>query len=223
MRRDPNSTPMATSSGSNSTGGVDRVVQRMQNHFLNLNAAKEMKEYPTTSPAAPGAGASSLLGGVSSSSTTAIPIGSGGGGGRANNNNNSRPAAAAAASSSPPPVVGGGHQHPPSSSSSTSQNTNAPNSYQSAHENLQRAIRLSESTNQHGQSALTSLGKQGETITRSINAVEETQANLRESNRTLREMKMQVWKEFAIKALVIASLLVLIVIIIDVKWVRKRR
>jgi hypothetical protein len=66
------------------------------------------------------------------------------------------------------------------------------------------------------------LGQQRETIQRSLSNVTETQDNLRQSRRALRDMRMQLWKERAVKGLVIASLVAVIMVIVYVKWGRRK-
>lgn len=88
---------------------------------------------------------------------------------------------------------------------------------------LTRAIRMNEMTNEVGGSALSSLGKQGETIQKSINTVEDTAMNLRDSRRTLRDMRVQYWKDRLGKALVILCLLMIIALIVYTKWFRRWR
>lgn len=88
---------------------------------------------------------------------------------------------------------------------------------------LARAIQMSERTNDLGSNALTSLGKQGELIRHSITTVEETTLNLRDSRRTLRDMRLQYWKDKLGKALIITCLLLIIFFIVYEKWIKKLR
>lgn len=87
-------------------------------------------------------------------------------------------------------------------------------------EALHRAIRINESSNDAGQDALSSLGKQRETIQRSIETVDNTNDNLRGSRRVLHDMKMALLKERVIKGITLVTLVLIIIIIIYVKWLR---
>jgi hypothetical protein len=91
-----------------------------------------------------------------------------------------------------------------------------------AHEALKRSLQLGELSNQHGESALQSLGKQRETIHNSLQNVEETHDALRGSRRALRDMRFAQWKEAGVKALVIAGLLGIIALIVWVKWGKRK-
>ena len=93
---------------------------------------------------------------------------------------------------------------------------------QEINETIVRALRRNEETNEIGYSALDNLGQQRETIQRSLSNVTETQDNLRQSRRALRDMRMQLWKERAVKGLVIASLVAVIMVIVYVKWGRRK-
>lgn len=89
-------------------------------------------------------------------------------------------------------------------------------------EKLTTAIRINESSNTEGESALQSLGKQRETIKRSIDNVETTHDNLRLGRRVIRDMKYAFMKEKVIKGLIIFFLLLVIFVIIYVKWIRRK-
>lgn len=88
---------------------------------------------------------------------------------------------------------------------------------------LMRAIQMTERTNDLGGSALNSLGKQSELIRHSITTVEETHLNLRDSRRSLREMRLEYWKDRVGKALIILCLLLIIAFIVYEKWIKKFR
>eukprot|EP00744_Colponema_vietnamica_P011204 GILI01015759.1.p1 GENE.GILI01015759.1~~GILI01015759.1.p1 ORF type:complete len:162 (-),score=18.89 GILI01015759.1:80-565(-) len=87
---------------------------------------------------------------------------------------------------------------------------------------ITKALRINESTNNEGETAMTSLGKQREVLQRTVGAVHETNDNLWQGKRILRDMKLAMWKERIIKGGIIAFLLCLIFLIIYVKWIRRR-
>eukprot|EP00672_Neobodo_designis_P016067 CAMPEP_0174843246 /NCGR_PEP_ID=MMETSP1114-20130205/10397_1 /TAXON_ID=312471 /ORGANISM="Neobodo designis, Strain CCAP 1951/1" /LENGTH=150 /DNA_ID=CAMNT_0016077461 /DNA_START=34 /DNA_END=484 /DNA_ORIENTATION=+ len=83
---------------------------------------------------------------------------------------------------------------------------------------IQRASRISEQTNETGASTLVDLGRQRETLQHSVDTVEITLENLRQGRVTIRDIKRAMMKEKAIKALIIAALVVVIWLIIYLKW-----
>ena len=89
--------------------------------------------------------------------------------------------------------------------------------------NLNNALRVNEGTNSHGEAASAALGSQRETIQRSLNAVGDTNENLRGGKRAIREMRMAVWKERIIKGAILLLLVLLIIFIIYEKWVKKKQ
>jgi hypothetical protein len=123
------------------------------------------------------------------------------------------------ASIAPPPLVAGNNEN----SRDTSGKTSGHALSRETNEALTRAIQMSERTNDLGGSALNSLGKQGEVIRHSVTTVDETNMNLRDSRRTLRDMRFLYWKDKLGKALVIASLLLIIGLIIYFKWIKRLR
>ena len=92
---------------------------------------------------------------------------------------------------------------------------------QKAIDALHTAIRVSENSNDLGEDALRSLGKQRETLQRTIGTVENTNDNLRTTRRVLHEMKMAVVQERVIKGLILTVLVLIIIIIVYVKWIKR--
>mmetsp|Transcript_62896 Transcript_62896/g.73184 ORF Transcript_62896/g.73184 Transcript_62896/m.73184 type:complete len:161 (+) Transcript_62896:65-547(+) len=130
---------------------------------------------------------------------------------------------AATSSASPADVLPPLRQSFPShhSAAATGKTAGSASTSASVNEALLKAIRMNEQTNEVGLGALSSLGKQSETIQRSLSTVDETHMNLRDSRRSLRMMKLQYWKDRVGKALVILCLLGVIGIIVYVKWIRR--
>jgi hypothetical protein len=119
----------------------------------------------------------------------------------------------------PPPLVGHGTPIVPASiggrgAAAVARDTN---------DTLMRAIQMTERTNDLGGSALNSLGKQSDLIRHSITTVEETHGNLRDSRRSLREMRLEYWKDRLGKALIILCLLLIIAFIVYEKWIKRFR
>ncbi|KEG06337.1 putative Qa-SNARE protein [Trypanosoma grayi] len=131
------------------------------------------------------------------SNTNANTTSSGGGSGAA-------AAAAAAAKGSGSDTVGGSH--------ATTE----------ANSNLLRALRMSEATNETGYATLQQLGRQKETIGRTLDSVGETRSELRGAQRTIRDIRMGVYKEWIVKGLVLLLLLLLDLVLFYTKFIRKR-
>lgn len=93
---------------------------------------------------------------------------------------------------------------------------------QEASDNLRRALRTSEATNTTGYATMQSLGKQRETIQHSLHTVDGTHQHLQDSRQVIRDIRMQVYKEWLIKGSVVAVLVMLIIFIFWVKFLRKR-
>ncbi|GET86071.1 hypothetical protein, conserved [Leishmania tarentolae] len=98
------------------------------------------------------------------------------------------------------------------SSSSAAQQTRA---------NIERALRMNESTNNSGYATLQSLGKQREVIQNSLHTVDSTHQHLSDSRQVIHDIRMSVYKEWLVKGCVIAFLVLLIVLIIYSKFIRK--
>ncbi|KAG5486208.1 hypothetical protein LSCM1_07328 [Leishmania martiniquensis] len=111
---------------------------------------------------------------------------------------------------------GSGAAVPPSNTIATSSTA-----AQQTRENIERALRINESTNSSGYATLQSLGKQREVIQNSLNTVDLTQQHLSDSRHVLRDIRMGVYKEWLVKGCVISFLLLLIVLIIYSKFIRK--
>ncbi|CBZ23683.1 conserved hypothetical protein [Leishmania mexicana MHOM/GT/2001/U1103] len=99
-----------------------------------------------------------------------------------------------------------------SSSSTTAQQTR---------ENIERALRMNEATNNSGYATLQSLGKQREVIQNSLDTVDSTHQHLSDSRHVIHDIRMGVYKEWLIKGCVIAFLVLLIVVIVYSKFIRK--
>jgi hypothetical protein len=126
----------------------------------------------------------------------------------------------------PPPLVGHGTPIIPASiggrgAAAVARDTNAVT--RDTNDTLMRAIQMTERTNDLGGSALNSLGKQSDLIRHSITTVEETHGNLRDSRRSLREMRLEYWKDRLGKALIILCLLLIIAFIVYEKWIKRFR
>lgn len=89
-------------------------------------------------------------------------------------------------------------------------------------DNLERALRMTETANTSGYATLQSLGKQRETIHRSINTVDATHQHLQDSRQVIRDIRMGVYKEWIIKGGIIAFLVFLIIMIIYSKFIRTK-
>lgn len=107
--------------------------------------------------------------------------------------------------------VGGGGAAVPSSSTAAQQ----------TRENLERALRTNEATNNSGYATLQSLGKQREVIQNSLANTESTRQHLSDSRQVIHDIRMGVYKEWLIKGGVIAFLVLLVVLIIYSKFIRK--
>ena len=88
-------------------------------------------------------------------------------------------------------------------------------------QNITKALRINESSNQEGEAAISSLGKQREVLQRTLSSVADTNDNLWQGRKILRDIKLAVWKERFIKSGIIAFLVSMILLIIYVKWLRK--
>ncbi|AYU76241.1 Qa-SNARE protein [Leishmania donovani] len=106
---------------------------------------------------------------------------------------------------------------PPADSAVISSSTTA----QQTRENIERALRMNEATNNSGYATLQSLGKQREVIQNSLNTVDSTHQHLSDSRQVIRDIRMGVYKEWLIKGCVVAFLMLLIVVIIYSKFIRK--
>ncbi|EAN99416.1 hypothetical protein C3747_15g787c [Trypanosoma cruzi] len=87
--------------------------------------------------------------------------------------------------------------------------------------NLLRALRMSEATNETGYATLQQLGRQKETIGRTLASVDGTREDLSGARRVIRDIRIGVYKEWAVKALVLLLLLVMDIILFYMKFVRK--
>ena len=87
---------------------------------------------------------------------------------------------------------------------------------------LTRAVRITESTNDTAQEALTMLNRQRETISHSISEVHNTHSNLVEAKRVIRAIRFGIVKERIIKTLVILALVLVIFLIVYVRWIRRK-
>ncbi|CAG9569005.1 putative Qa-SNARE protein [Leishmania major strain Friedlin] len=92
---------------------------------------------------------------------------------------------------------------------------------QKTRENIERALRMNEATNNSGYATLQSLGKQREVIQNSLDTVDSTHQHLSDSRQVIRDIRVGVYKEWLIKGCVISFLVLLIVIIIYSKFIRK--
>ncbi|KPA74305.1 putative mitochondrial Qa-SNARE protein [Leptomonas pyrrhocoris] len=92
---------------------------------------------------------------------------------------------------------------------------------QQTRDNIERALRTNESTNNSGYATLQSLGKQREVIQNSLQNVDSTHQHLTDSRQVIHDIRMGVYKEWLIKGCVVAFLLLLIVLIIYSKFIRK--
>ncbi|KAG5510933.1 hypothetical protein JKF63_06434 [Porcisia hertigi] len=92
---------------------------------------------------------------------------------------------------------------------------------QQTRENIERALRMNEATNNSGYATLQSLGKQREVIQNSLNTVGLTHQHLSDSRQVIRDIRMGVYKEWLIKGSVIAFLLLLILVIFYSKFIQK--
>ncbi|KAG5507196.1 hypothetical protein JIQ42_06602 [Leishmania sp. Namibia] len=92
---------------------------------------------------------------------------------------------------------------------------------QQTRDNIERALRMNEATNNSGYATLQSLGKQREVIQNSLSTVDSTHQHLSDSRQVIREIRMGVYKEWLIKGCVVCFLLLLIVPIIYSKFIRK--
>ncbi|KAH9600041.1 hypothetical protein LSM04_009268 [Trypanosoma melophagium] len=88
--------------------------------------------------------------------------------------------------------------------------------------NLLRALRTSEATNDTGYSTLQQLGRQRECIGRTIESVDGTREELMGARRVIRDIRLSVYREWAVKGLVLVVLVLLDVILFYVKFIRKR-
>ncbi|RNF08519.1 putative Qa-SNARE protein [Trypanosoma conorhini] len=88
-------------------------------------------------------------------------------------------------------------------------------------ENLLRALRASEATNETGYATLQQLGRQKETIARTLAGVEGTREELSGARRTIRDIRVGVYKEWAVKGLVLLLLLLLDIVLFYVKFIRR--
>ncbi|RNF00125.1 putative Qa-SNARE protein [Trypanosoma rangeli] len=88
-------------------------------------------------------------------------------------------------------------------------------------ENLLRALRVSETTNETGYATLQQLGRQKETIGRAVTGVEETLGELSGARRTIRNIRMGVYKEWAVKGLVLLVLMLMDCALFYVKFIRR--
>ena len=92
---------------------------------------------------------------------------------------------------------------------------------QQTRENIERALRTNESTNNSGYATLQSLGKQREVIQNSLANVDSTHQHLTDSRQVIRDIRMGVYKEWLIKGCVLTFLVLLIVLIIYSKFIKK--
>nr|CCC91865.1 conserved hypothetical protein [Trypanosoma congolense IL3000] len=92
---------------------------------------------------------------------------------------------------------------------------------QETNENLLRALRINEATNESGYATIQQLSRQKETISNSIEQVEDTRDELRGAQRIIRDIRMQVYKEWAIKALVLILLFLVDVFLFYKKYLQK--
>lgn len=128
-----------------------------------------------------------------------------------------------AAADAAPQDVSEEFKRKPSSSSAPIDATFTSIHSQNAHEAMKRSLQISEANNVHGEVALQALGKQREIIQISLNGVEETSENLRQSRRVIRDMRVNLWKEYAVKAGVILTLIGIICVIVYTKWGHRRQ
>lgn len=92
---------------------------------------------------------------------------------------------------------------------------------QQTRENIERALRTNELTNNSGYATLQSLGKQREVIQNSLANVDSTHQHLTDSRQVIRDIRMGVYKEWLIKGCVLTFLVLLIILIIYSKFIKK--
>jgi hypothetical protein len=92
---------------------------------------------------------------------------------------------------------------------------------QQTRENIERALRTNEATNNSGYATLQSLGKQREVIQNSLSNVDATHQHLTDSRQVIHDIRMGVYKEWLVKGCVVAFLVLLIILIIYSKFIRK--
>ncbi|ORC86576.1 putative Qa-SNARE protein [Trypanosoma theileri] len=88
--------------------------------------------------------------------------------------------------------------------------------------NLLRALRMSEATNDTGYSTLQQLGRQRECIGRTIESVDGTREELMGARRVIRDIRLSVYREWAVKGLVLVVLLLLDILLFYMKFIRRR-